>query len=55
MTATGVAISVEVVFRKPMSVLAWASILTLRKIVSVPGVVYIGKGANRQPLSRVEL
>lgn len=52
-TASGVTIAIDVVFRKPISVLVGASIQTLRSIVSVPGDVYIGKGANRQSLSRV--
>lgn len=52
-TATGVTLVVDVMLRKPMSVVARAAIQTVRDVVRQPEDVYIGKGRNRKPLSRM--
>lgn len=51
--ATAITIVIDVVLRKPISIMARGGIQTFRDVVSRPEEVYIGKGRNRVPLSQI--
>ncbi|CAB1100229.1 unnamed protein product [Ectocarpus sp. CCAP 1310/34] len=50
--ATGIAVLVDIVLRKPLSVLVVATVNTIRDSARVPGTVYIGKGPFQRPIGK---
>ncbi|CAM9178731.1 unnamed protein product [Ectocarpus fasciculatus] len=52
MAATAITVLVDILLRKPLSVLVVATVNTIRDSVRVPGTVYIGKGRSQRPIGK---